>query len=116
MHVIADMVRADAILSLFDAWVANPKAYALPGRKWLAWTPVDQAPLAPGMDRLLSATVALPFSQWGTEQLNAVLRARPETHSVQVAHLPLGVDLGRYQIERPERRAEQREKMGLPKD
>lgn len=86
----ADVCKADVVVSLLDAWVFAPGNH-FGGRKWLAWTPVDQYPApAPLIERLKGAAVSISFSQWGANKL------RERSEALVIKSISLGVDTKIY--------------------
>ena len=104
MHSHSVTWKADAMISLMDAWVVEPDG--LQGTRWLPWFPIDHEPLPQRIhDVVKKAYARLVFSKFGCKQMNAA--------GLDYYYIPHGVDANVF---KPLDMQASREKMKLPAD
>jgi len=75
--------KADIVITLYDAWVFDPKAMSQV--RWVPWLPVDHDPLPPGIKNILEvgAWQPLAYSRFGYQAMkDAGLDPRYVPHGV----------------------------------
>ena len=104
LHSTALTVQADVVISLFDAWVAEPDMFA--GTKWIPWYPVDSEPITQiNVNKIKQAYDRLVFSKHACKMMDAV--------GMDYTYIPHGVDTNVYT---PMDRKEAREVCQFPDD
>jgi glycosyltransferase involved in cell wall biosynthesis len=79
---------ADCVITLMDAWVCDPNAYA--PLNWLAWLPIDQTPIPdPVLARLPHMKRVLPYSRFGEKLIKQT--------GLPCTYIPHGVDTDIFQ-------------------
>ena len=97
-------VGADVVITLLDAWVYEPSAFA--GVRWCPWFPVDMEPLPPPVKKSVQGAFArLVYSKFACKMLDEA--------GVDYYYIPHGVDTKEFF---PVSMQEAREKTKLPKD
>lgn len=98
--------QSDIAITLIDAWVMDPDAWARSGVRWAPWFPVDMTPIPPPvLDKVAKAFAPLTYSRFAEAACRRV--------GLDVRYVPHGYDPG---IMRPGDRNEARQKLGLPSD
>jgi glycosyltransferase involved in cell wall biosynthesis len=104
MHNHSTTWRADALLSLMDAWVCEPDG--LQGTKWIPWFPIDMEPLPKAIyEKVKEAYARIVFSRFGCKQM--------DNAGLDYTYIPHGVDTNVF---KPLDMAASREEMKFPKD
>jgi len=104
MNAHASNFKADAILTLMDAWVIQPGN--IPPFKWIAYYPVDHEPIPPKVREAITlANYRIAMSKFGVEESNKA--------GLDCYYVPHGVDTNLY---KPMDKAEARKMMNLPAD
>ena len=101
--------RADLLITLMDAWVANffGRLAEQGGWKWCPWSPVDQEPVPRlVLERISGAHTVLSYSQHGVSEF---VKAGVQN----VRHMPMGVDTSVFI---PGDQVAARMELGLPLD
>lgn len=97
--------RADAMITLIDAWVMEPERYP-PNVAWCPWFPVDHDPLPPPVLRKVRPAFApIAYSRFG--------QAKAAEQHLRTLYVPHGVDTQAFA---PMNRNEARERLGWPLD
>lgn len=109
MDVIASHAKdckADAVITLVDAWVMDPDRITASGARWCPWFPVDHDPIpGPVIDKVRHAFQPIVYAKHA--------EAAADDAALGVAYVPHGVETDIY---RPRDRAEARARLGLPDD
>jgi FkbM family methyltransferase len=104
MHSHAETWKADAMISLMDAWVVEPEG--MMGTRWVPWFPVDSEPLPKRIyNNVKQAYDRIVFSKFACQQLDAA--------GLDYTYIPHGVNTNVF---KPLDRAACRETMKLPAD
>lgn len=104
MHSHSLTWRADAMISLMDAWVVDTNG--LMGTRWLAYFPIDHEPLPRAIhDAVAQAYSRITMSKFGSKQM--------DNAGLDYTYIPHGVDTDVFKPLDP---AESREACKLPKD
>lgn len=104
MHSHAETWKADAIISLMDAWVMDTEG--LRGTKWIPWFPIDSEPLPKRIyDNIAKAYARITMSKFGNEQM--------DNAGLDYHYIPHGVDT---KIFKPLDMALSREALKFPQD
>lgn len=97
--------KADAMISLIDAWVCDPKSI-IPV-KWIPWFPIDSDPLSPFIsDKVGQAYKRLVFSKHACRMMDAI--------GMDYDYIPHGVETGTFApLDQKQAREELRVRGGL---
>jgi len=99
MH--ADHVKADIVITLYDAWVFDP--HITTSFRWCPWAPVDHDPLSEKLKvALQSAWQPIAYSQFGFDKMKEA--------GLDPRYVPHGIDTKLF---KPKDRAEARKALGL---
>ena len=110
IRAYAEHFYADVVISLYDVWAFPPDIAQKMLAPWVAWTPIDGAPVPQSViDRLTvrrpNPIYALSMSQFGKRQLEEV--------GIGNTYIPLGVDCSVFV---PADRDKQKIALGIPPD
>lgn len=106
---LCDYFAIDVVVSHFDPWVLRGDGYGheATGRPWLAWTPIDQEPLARNLGEILwKADKVLALSRYGEDALR-------QAGIKRVMYVPLPIDTTLFAPGTPEEKARSRSMFGL---
>ena len=105
--------HADLVASLIDVWVMDPalgrRTSELCGQwvPWLAWFPVDHAPVSPAiLERVAAVDYPVQYSQFG-------MRAVADMGGPLCRYVPHGVDVDTF---RPDDQHAARARLGFPQE
>ena len=104
MHSHSVTWKADAMISLLDAWVVDVEG--LQGTRWIPWFPIDQEPIPEAItSKIGHAFARVVMSKFGAAQM--------DSFGMDYSYIPHGVDTSVF---KPLDRVESRAKMQLPMD
>jgi glycosyltransferase involved in cell wall biosynthesis len=103
----AQAIKADIVLSLFDAWAVDWKV--IKSVRWVPWFPVDHDPIPPEVvERVRYAFARIVYSKFAQGQMAA--------QDLDCHYVPHGVDTEVFKPVSDEHRLLARKTIGLPED